>query len=382
MARKQDPETLAIETRLAKAGCGQDSATGAVTPPIYPATTFERDEDGGYGREFVYSRWANPTRQLLERTLADLEGGSAAAAFPSGMAGIDTLLRTLSPGDHVVLPDDVYHTTRQSLRVIMDGAGVTFTSVDLSDTVALRSAMKPTTRLVWIETPSNPLCKITDIAEVTQVAHEAGADVVVDNTWMTPLLQRPFEYDVDFVVHSMTKYLSGHSDVLAGAVVARQQTDRFARLMTLQRVGGSVASPFDCWLTLRGMRSLVPRMRLHCENARQLARFLERDARVSRVHYPGLETHALHDVALRQMNDFGGMLSFEAGATEEEALAVAARVRVFVRATSLGGTESLIEHRASIESKPTSTPPGLLRVSVGLESVADLIADLDQALSA
>lgn len=369
-----------IKTRLAKAGGGPDSETGALTPPLHTSSTYERDPDGSYSRGFVYSRWANPTRFRLEETLADLEGGFGAAAFPAGMSAIDTLLRTLKPGDHVLLPDDVYHATRELLRDILAPSGVRYSEADFADPDSVNAAIRPETKLVWIETPSNPLCKITDIAMVAAAARDAGVETVVDNTWMTPLLQRPFEFGADYVVHSMTKYLSGHGDVLAGVVVSYMDTERFRKLKQIQRVGGAVAAPFDCWLTLRGIRSLAARMKVHCDNARQVADFLSRHPRVKKIHYPGLPSHPLHEVARRQMHDFGAMMSFEIDGSEQDAIDVAARVSVFVRATSLGGTESLIEHRASIESKPTSTPPTLLRLSIGLEDAGDLIDDLAEAL--
>jgi cystathionine gamma-synthase len=369
-----------IRTKLAKAGTAPDAETGALTPPLHTSSTYERDSDGSYSRGFVYSRWANPTRSRLEETLADLEGGFAAAAFPAGMSAIDTLLRTLEPGDHVLLSDDVYHATRQLLREVLSICGVSYSEADYSDPASVTSSIRPETRLVWIETPSNPLCKITDIRSVAAAASQVGAETVVDNTWMTPLLQRPFELGADYVVHSMTKYLSGHSDVLAGAVVSKKETARHEKLVHIQRVAGSVAAPFDCWLTLRGIRSLGARMRLHCENARRIADFVSRHPKVARTHYPGLSSHPLHEVASRQMDDFGAMMSFEVEGSEQDAIDVAARVAVFVRATSLGGTESLIEHRASIESKPTTTPATLLRLSIGLEDVDDLINDLEKAL--
>ncbi|HEX9659075.1 MAG TPA: aminotransferase class I/II-fold pyridoxal phosphate-dependent enzyme [Rhodothermales bacterium] len=372
---------MRIETKAARAGGEPDHETGALTPPLHTSTTYERDADGSYPRGFVYSRWANPTRALLEETLADLEGGAGAIMCPSGMSAIDTLLRTLSPGDHVILPDDVYHATRQLLRDFLGRWGIRYTDVDQTDFEALHNAFEDRTRLVWVETPSNPLCKITDIEAVCKAAHARSVEVVVDSTWTTPLLQRPIRQGADFVVHSVTKYLSGHSDVLAGAVVAADAGGRFAEAKGLQQVAGSVASPFDCWLALRGIRSLGARMRLHCESAGIVARFLSNHPKVERVHYPGLPTHSGHEVARRQMEGFGGMMAFQCSGSEQLTLAVAGAMRVFRRATSLGGTESLVEHRASIESKPTLTPVNLLRLSIGLEHPDDLIDDLDRALS-
>jgi len=372
---------MRIETKAAHAGGEPDHETGALTPPLHTSTTYERDADGSYPRGFVYSRWANPTRALLEETLADLEGGAGAIMCPSGMSAIDTLLRTLSPGEHVILPDDVYHATRQLLRDFLGRWGIRYTDVDQTDIEALHSAFEERTRLVWVETPSNPLCRITDIEAVCKAAHARSVEVVVDSTWTTPLLQRPIRHGADFVVHSVTKYLSGHSDVLAGAVVAADEGGRFAEVKRLQQVAGSVASPFDCWLALRGIRSLGARMRLHCDSAGIVARFLSNHPKVERVHYPGLPTHGGHEVARRQMEGFGGMMAFQYAGSEPLTLAVAGAMRVFRRATSLGGTESLVEHRASIESKPTMTPVNLLRLSIGLEHPDDLIEDLDRALA-
>lgn len=372
---------MRIETKVAHAGGEPDRETGALTPPLHTSTTYERDADGSYPRGYVYSRWHNPTRSLLERTLADLEGGAGAIMCPSGMSAIDLLLRTLAPGDHVILPDDVYHATRQLVRDILGQWGIRHTEVNQSDAEALHAAFEDRTRLVWIETPSNPLCKVTDIEAVCAAAHARSVEVVVDSTWTTPVLQRPIRHGADFVIHSVTKYLSGHSDVLAGVVVAADSGGRFEEAKRLQLVAGSVASPFDCWLALRGIRSLGARMRVHCESAERVAQFLSSHPKVRRVHYPGLPSHEGHEIAARQMDGFGGMMSFEYDGSEAITLAVAGATRLFTRATSLGGTESLIEHRASIESKPTPTPVNLLRLSIGLEHTDDLIEDLDRALA-
>ena len=371
-----------LETRIAHAGGSPDRETGALIPPIHPSTTYERDGDGSYPKGFVYSRWSNPTRSLLEQTLSGLEGGEGALVCPSGMSAIDTLLRTLSPGEHIVLSGDVYHATRQLLRDYLGKWGIGYTPVDATDLDAVEDAITDKTRLIWLETPSNPLCQVTDIEAVVRLAQPRSVEVVVDNTWATPVLQRPIELGADFVVHSVTKYLSGHSDVLAGALVGAKSDGRFSQAKQLQTVAGNVASPFDCWLALRGIRSLAARMRTHCESAMLVAKFLDSHAKVQAVHYPGLSANPNHSIASRQMKAFGGMMSFLFEGDEAASLAVASRVNVFTRATSLGGTESLIEHRASMESHPTSTPTNLLRLSIGLEHVDDLIQDLDQALGA
>lgn len=370
-------------TQLAQAGCTPDPATGALTPALHLAATFERDASGDYSRGYVYARWGNPTRRLLEEAIAGLEGGPAGAdgaAFASGMAAANAILQALQPGDHVLLADDVYHGVRHLLREVYVPWGLEVSEVDQTDLEAVSAALRPNTRIVWAETPSNPLLKIIDIARLADVAHGGGALLLVDGTWTTPLLQRPLDLGADIVLHSATKYLGGHSDALLGLVVASGELPLFERIRAIQKNAGAVADPFACWLVLRGMRSLGARMPLHSANAATLAARLAEHPRVTAVHYPGLASHPQHALAARQMEGFGGMLSFQVAGGEEAALKVAARVRLFTRATSLGGTESLIEHRASIESKPTPTPPDLLRVSVGLEHVDDLLGDLWQAL--
>ena len=374
-----NPETVA-----AQAAHHPDPATGAVAPPIYLSTTFERDPDGEYSRGFVYSRSDNPNRRSLEHLLALLEGGDSgetvAAAFGSGSAATATVFQALAPGDHVIAPDDCYHGTARLLREVFAPWGLQTTFVDMTDAGNVRRAVQPNTRLIWVETPSNPLLKITDIAEMASIAQSAGALCVCDNTWASPMLQRPLSLGADLVVHSTTKYLGGHEDVTGGAVVSASDNDFFQRVRLIQNVYGAVPSPFDCWLTLRGIRTLHVRMPAHCANAGRVARFLHDHPNVAAVHYPGLPDHPGHDVAAGQMADFGGMLSFQVAGGREAAMQVAANVRLFVRATSLGGTQSLIEHRASIEGPDSTTPDDLLRVSVGLENADDLIADLAQAL--
>lgn len=371
-----------LETLAIHADGGSDRTSGAVTPPIYLSTTFERAADGGYPHGFSYTRSDNPNRAALERLMTALESGAAAAAFSSGSAAAAAVFRSLAPGDHVILPDDMYHGIRKLLKTAMAPWGLELSFIDLSDLAALESALKPNTRLVWIESPSNPLLKITDIATVTERAHRAGALVACDNTWTPPDLQPTFELGVDLVVHATTKYLAGHSDVLGGVVVTREDSELFEAVRFLQRNEGAVPSPFDCWLTARGIRTLPYRMRGHCDNAARVAAFLDSHPRVERVHYPGLTSHPGHQVAKRQMKAFGGMVSFEVTGGEEAAMRVAAEVTLFTRATSLGGVESLIEHRASIEGPDSATPRNLLRLSVGLEHPDDLLADLERALVA
>ncbi len=371
---------MRIETLAVHAGRHVDRDTGAVTPPIHVSTTFERDADGSFPRGYLYARNGNPTRQALEECLRDLEGGAAAAAFASGSAATASVFLALRPGDHVVAPSDCYHGTARLLRETFGPWGLEATFVDMTDADGVARAMRPNTRLVWIESPSNPLWKITDIARVTAIAHTAGARAACDSTTATPALQRPLAAGVDLVIHATTKYLGGHADVIGGAVIARTDDELFTRIRGGQAAAGAVPSPFDCWLVLRGIQTLPWRMRAHSDNATRVARFLRDHPRVERVHYPGLETHPGHDVAARQMTAFGGMLSFQVRGDRDGAMAVAAKLGIVTRATSFGGTESLIEHRASIEGPGTTTPENLLRMSVGLEHPDDLIADLAHAL--
>jgi cystathionine gamma-synthase len=372
---------MRLETRAVHAGQRIDASTGAVAPPIHPSTTFERDPDGGYPRGYLYARLGNPNRDALEQCLAELEGGGAAAAFASGMAATAAIFQALAPGDHVIISNDVYHGTARLVREQMVPWGLQATFVDMADLGELRRAVRPTTRLVWVETPSNPMLRVTDIAGVAEIVRETRALTACDNTWATPVLQRPLELGADLVMHSTTKYLSGHSDITGGAVVARQSEGFFERVRKVQVDAGAVPAPFDCWLLLRSIRSLPYRVRAHADHAFRVATFLSEHPRVESVHYPGLPKHPGHDIAARQMAAFGGMASVQVKGGREAALAVAARVKLFTRATSLGGVESLIEHRASVEGPKTRTPDNLLRLSIGLEHPDDLIEDLSQALA-
>jgi cystathionine gamma-synthase len=371
---------LRFETLAVHAGHSVDPATGAVVDPIHLSTTFERGADGSYPHGYVYSRNHNPNRKGLEAALAALEGGAAAAAFGSGLAAVTAIFQGLQPGDHVVAPRDIYHGTANVLKHLFAKWQVGATFVDMTRLDDVAAALRPTTRIVWIETPSNPLIQCVDIAALADIARRGGARAVADNTFASPALQRPLELGCDMAMHATTKYLGGRSDVLGGAAITRVDDDAFAQVRTAQLYGGAVPSPFDCWLVMRSLPTLPYRMRAHCANAMKVATFLQGHAKVSAVHYPGLPDNPFHAIAKRQMTDFGGMLSFETRAGKEAAMAVAARVELFTRATSLGGVESLIEHRASIEGPESRTPQGLLRVSVGLENADDLIADLAQAL--
>ena len=376
-----DRHSLHPDSLAAHAGCEVDPITRDVTPPIHFATTFERGADGSYPGGHVYSRTSNPTRDLFERTLAELEGGGACAAFASGMAAVTAVFQALRPGDHVVLPSDAYYGVYRAVRLILEPWGLQVTEVDLSNPESVENAMTDATRLVWMETPSNPLVSITDIRAITAAAAERGILTAVDSTWTTPLIQRPLDLGADLVVHSVTKYLAGHSDILGGAVVAKSaDSPLFERIRTVQTSLGAVMDPFSCWLTLRGMRSLGARLDRQCSTALRLATFLESHPAVEQVHYPGLASNPGHEVAVRQMSRFGGMLSVRLRGGQDEALRVESAVRLFRRATSLGGTESLIEHRASVEAQPSRSPLNLLRISIGLEHPDDLQADLEAAL--
>jgi cystathionine gamma-synthase len=371
---------MKIETVAVHAGHTVDPATGAVVAPIHLSTTFERDVDGAYSRGFMYTRNDNPNRRALEQAVAALEGGVEACAFASGSGAAMSIFQALAQGDHVLAHVDAYYGTSRILHEILMPWGLEADFVDMSNLAAVKKALRPNTRLAWVETPSNPLLKIVDLAPLAKIVHEAGVLCVCDNTW-APILQRPFELGADLILHSTTKYFGGHCDVLGGIVIAREKSDFFRRVRTIQYSGGAVPSPFDCWLILRGMRTLPWRMRAHSENGAKVAGFLAQHRQVERVHYPGLRSHPSHEIAAKQMSMFGGMLSFEVKGGRDAALALAANTKIFIRATSLGGVESLIEHRASIEGPGTTSAEGLLRLSIGLENADDLIDDLDQALN-
>jgi cystathionine gamma-synthase len=372
---------MRIETRAVHAGRRPDPATGAIAPPIHLSTTFERGADGEYPRGFAYSRELNPNRLALEQCLASLEGGTDALAFPSGLAVSTAIVQGLEPGDHIIAPSDVYYCFRKVVEEVFGKWPLSIDYVDMTDPAAVRAAVRPSTRLIWIETPSNPLLHITDLAEVARIARAATAITVCDSTFATPVQQHPFEHEIDMVTHSTTKYIGGHSDLVGGALIVRHNNYLFERARRSQRHGGLTPSPFDCWLTLRGVDTLPYRVRAQSENAGRIARFLVQNAAVEAVHYPGLPGHPGHEIALRQMSGFGGMMSFQVRGCANTAMKVAAAVRIFTRATSLGGPHSLIEHRASIEGPGTKTPPNLLRLSIGLEHPDDLIDDLDRALA-
>lgn len=370
---------MKIETLAVHAGRETDKASGAVESPIHLSTTFRRDEHGELPSEFVYSRSGNPTRRALEKCLAQLEEGAECAAFSSGMAAANAVFQALEPGAHVILSDGYYGTGKHLLDVFQRW-NLECTIMDTSDLTAFEAALKKNTRLVWVETPTNPMIRVTDLRAVSTRAHATGAKVVCDNTVATPVLQRPLEHGCDMSMYSATKFLSGHGDVLGGAIVSKENDEFFERVRTIQTGGGAVPSPFECWLTLRGIRTLPYRVRAHSENALKVATFLEGHAALAGVNYPGLPKNPHYGVAKKQMAMFGGLLSIHLKGGRDAAMRLASRVKLFTRATSLGGTESLIEHRASVEELPARTPEDLLRLSIGLEHPDDLIADLEQAL--
>ncbi len=371
---------MKIETLAVHAGHAVDESTGAVAPPIQLSTTFERAADGSYPHGFVYSRSDNPNRRALEEAMAALEGGSEAAAFGSGLAATAAVFQALRPGDHVIAPIEGYHGALKQLREVFVPWGLKVDFVDMTNLRAVENAMRKETKLIWTETPSNPQLKITDLVAVAKIAHVASALCACDNTW-APIVQRPLDLGLDFVVHSTTKYIGGHSDVTSGVVVTRQPNEQFAGIRHVQGLSGGVSSPFDCWLVLRGLRTLPWRMRAHSENALKVAQFLSDHPKIERVNYPGLTNSPGHEIALRQMSAFSGMLSFEVHGGRDGATNAAARLKIFIRATSLGGVESLVEHRASVAGESPETPQGLLRASIGLEHPDDLIEDLEQALA-
>jgi cystathionine gamma-synthase len=374
-------ELTGFETRAIHAGQEPDPTTGAVVPPVYLTSTFAQDGVGGTRGGYEYSRSANPTRTALESCLAALEGGVRGFAFASGLAAEDTLLRTVcSPGDHVVIPDDAYGGTYRLFAKVLERWGLAYTAVPQQDLDQVRSAIRDNTRVVWCETPTNPMLRVSDIGGLAELATNAGAILVVDNTFASPYLQQPLGQGAHVAVHSTTKYLGGHSDVVGGGLVVRD--DALAEQVAFhQNAMGAVAGPLDAWLVLRGIKTLAVRMDRHCDNAEQVVAMLRAHPAVTAVHYPDGD-----DVARRQMRRFGGMVSFQVAGGEEQALEVCRRTEIFTLAESLGGVESLIEHparmtHASVAGSALEVPGDLVRLSVGIESVTDLLADLERALT-
>lgn len=354
----------------------------AVTPPIVLSTTFERGEDGlSFPEGYIYSRYDNPNRHSLEQKLALMENSAACISFSSGLAAATAVFQSLKSGDHIVLPDDAYFSMYSILDHLFVNFGLTYSRVDLTNLEQLQASIQPATKLIWMETPSNPLLKVTDIEAVVAIAQEHNCFTLVDNTWATPYYTQPLEMSVDIVLHSTTKYLGGHSDILGGALMFRETNARYEFIKNVQKYGGAVPSPYDCWLLCRSLTTFTARMAVHSNNALQLAQYLEKHPKIEKVLYPGLASHPQHTVAKKQMkNGYSGMLSILVKGNRADVLKLADKLQLFAHATSLGGVESLVEHRKSVEGDTSLTPDNLLRVSVGIESVTDLIHDFEQAL--
>lgn len=375
---------MRFETKAVHAGREIDPTTGAVTTPIHLSTTYERSADGSYTDGFMYSRGDNPNRRSLEECLTSLENGCDCVTYASGMAAISSVIEALpeEKPKRIVMADDMYFGVRTMLMETDIGRRYDIVTVDMTDLDMVKSTIESApTGLVWMETPSNPQIKIIDIKAVADMAKQAGAYSVIDNTAATPVLQQPLSLGVDFSLHSVTKYIGGHSDLLLGAVIAGEDNDMLKNLRTWQHAKGAVPSSFDSWLALRGVQSLSARVMMQCTSAKIIADFLEAHEKVEAVYYPGLKSHAGHEIAKKQMNDFGGLLSFKVKGSEKDALKIANTVKIITQATSLGGTHTYIEHRASVEKELTMAPDNLLRLSIGLESSEDLKEDLAQALS-
>jgi len=369
------PETLAVH-----AGAEPDTQTGALSPPLHLSTTFEHAPDGSSPHGLIYQRYDNPTQQRLEQALAALDGARRSLFLSTGMAAATAALQALPPGGHVLFQDDLYHGIRVLAQDWLPRWGLSASFVDAGDLDAVRAALRPETCLIWAESPSNPLMRIVDIAALAELAHAQGVQLLIDGTFATPALQQPLALGADVVLHSATKYLGGHSDVMGGVLNFARDDALAQRCFEIRKLHGASANPFAAWLVLRGIRSLHARMAMHGATARRVADFLAAHPGVAAVHYPGLASHPGHAVASRQMRDFGGMLSLQVRGDRETTLKVAGALRLFHNATSLGGCESLVEHRASVEGPHPTSPQNLLRLSIGLEHADDLIADLDAAL--
>lgn len=371
---------MRFETKAIHAGLDVANDSQAVVPPISPSTVFEIDAGGRNEEDFHYTRLNNPNRQQLEQLIASLEKGKACAAFSSGVAAAAAVLQALDPGDHVLIPDDVYAGNRFLVQKVMLRWGLEVDFIRMTDPEIIRQNLREETRLIWIETPSNPMLRITDIRAVCQLARENDCYTCVDNTWPTPLNQLPLELGADLVLHSTTKYFGGHSDLLGGAIVAKTEDGIFERIREIQKMAGAVPSPRDCWLLSRSIRSFPYRMRGHNQNAAKLAQFLDNHPNIKEVFFPGLPMNEGHEVAKQQMSGFGGMISFLIHGDKEKAIEIVGKAKLIKRATSLGGVESTWEHRRSSEGEDSLTPQNLIRISVGLEHPEDLIEDLEQAL--
>jgi cystathionine gamma-synthase len=372
-----------IHTIAVRAGRHIDTMSGAINSPLHMSVTYQRESDGTYPRGYFYSSYGNPNRAALEDCIAQLEGGQAAIAFSTGCAAIAGVFKTLSPGDHVLVPADVFQGTIRLLRDYFVKWGLSYNQVDMTNIDAVHAAIKPATKLFWTETLSNPLLGVTDIAAISHLAHLHKAICVVDNTMATPASQRALEIGADLVVHAATKYLNGHGDAMGGIIVARKDDERMEEIRRIRSLEGSVPSPFDCWMSLRGLKTLPLRMQAHAASALAIARHLAQHPAVETVNYPGLPSHPQHELAKRTLLGFGGIVSFQVRGGKDHAVLVASRLKLFINATSFGSTESLVQHQASSPTHGAGTglADNLLRLSVGLESIDDLIADLDQALA-
>jgi cystathionine gamma-synthase len=371
---------MKIETIAIHAGNHNDESSKAVIQPITMSTTFVREEDGSFPTGYIYSRSSNPNRKSLENVLAKLESGADAAAFSSGNAAGMSVFQTLKPSTHIIGPDDMYHGLRNQIKNIFADI-LEFDFVDINDPAVLAAHIKPNTGLIWVETPSNPLLKITDIKAIVETARKHNIKVVCDNTFATPIGQQPLALGADIVMHSSTKYFGGHSDLMGGVLITAEKSEWWTKIRQVQEMGGAIPSPMDCYYLTRSIKTLPYRVKGHVHNAQLLAEYLEKHPKIERVMYPGLLSHPQHAIAKEQMHNFGGMLSFCVKGGSDEARKVINKLKIFTQATSLGGVESLIEHRASVEGPDSKTPHNLLRVSVGLEHIDDLIEDLAQALN-
>ena len=371
---------MKFETRAIHAGLNIGNPSSSVVPPISPSTIFEIDTEGRDENDLHYTRLGNPNRLQFEAVIASLENGAAAAAFSSGIAAATAVLQALDPGDHIIIPEDVYAGNRKMVKNIMNRWGLESSFIDMTSIDEIQNYIKTDTKLIWMETPSNPLMRITDIGAVTRIAKSQNIKTVVDNTWPTPVNQLPLELGADLVIHSTSKYFGGHSDILGGAIVAAEDDELFERIRLIQKMAGAVPSPQDCWMLSRSTRTLAYRMRGHNEHARMVADFLFNHKKVESVFYPGLESHPGHEIAKKQMQGFGGMISFLAGKDAAEAVQIVGRSKLIKRATSLGGVESTWEHRQSSEGDGSVSPDTMIRMSVGLEHPDDIIEDLEMAL--
>ena len=376
MKSKPKFETIAIKSTENKF-----SDSTPVSTPIYLSSTYKRNSDGSYTNDFVYSRANNPNRAIVEEAIAILENGKQAFAFSSGMAAISTVFQSLRTGDHILLPDDIYYAVKRLMEEVFKRWNLTYDLVDMANIETVKKAVKPNTALIWVESPSNPQLKLSDIAAIAKIAHQNKALCAVDNTWLTPVFQNPLELGADIVVHSTTKYFGGHSDVIGGCVVMNDQIIA-DKIKNIQILSGAVPSPFDCWLIARGIQTLKLRVKKQSKNALKLAKYLENHPKIEKVNYPGLQSHAQYLLAKKQQKKgFGAMISVLIKGSESETKEIAEKLHYFTLATSLGGVESLVEHRKSVEGADSPTPYNLLRISVGIEHINDLIADWENALS-